>query len=422
MRSRTLVFLTSVAALVGAAALAMGGHWPWKRLSDVPVSKPIVVTNPFRVVRDTLQQGESVGELLHRQGVLGLDLQRLAAALRLDPTRIRAGLVFSVRHEGQTDIATNVEFRPNPDERMRFVRTSAGGWEAESVPVRWTTDTIRCSGTISTDQSNVYAALDHGICDGTLANEERHKLAWQLGDINASTVDFASDLQVGDRFVVVLERLVSEEGEVRTGAVLATNELIGHKNYDAFGYPDGKGGLSYYDANGAALKRAFLVSPVDFRYITSGFSLARFHPILGLFRKHEGIDYAASTGTPVRAVSDGIVNVAGTSGGYGRLVELRHSNGAVTRYGHLSLITIGLHPGSRVRQGDIIGHVGSSGLATGPHLHYEFRVGGLARDPRSIKSEPGVPLPKSAIAEFQRRRALLAELLVGNVALTPITE
>jgi murein DD-endopeptidase MepM/ murein hydrolase activator NlpD len=290
------------------------------------------------------------------------------------------------------------------------------------VPVRWTTDTIRCSLTIAADQPSVYAALHHGVCDGSLANDERDKLAWQLSDINASTVDFSSDLQVGDRFVAVLERLVSEDGEVRAGSVLASSESVNHKNYETYGYPDGKGGLAYYDANGAAVRRSFLLTPVDFRYITSGFSLSRFHPILGLFRKHEGVDYAAATGTPVRAVAEGVVTMAGWSGGYGRLIELRHQNGIVTRYGHLSRIGSGIRPGARVKQGEVIGNVGMTGLATGPHLHYEFRVDGNARDPRSIKSEPGAPLPATALADFQRRRALLSELLGTSPASPPITE
>ncbi|MES1259319.1 MAG: M23 family metallopeptidase, partial [Gemmatimonadota bacterium] len=422
MDRRTLVFPLALALLIGAAALGARGNWPWQRLSDVPTARPIVVTNPFRVVRDTLQQGESVSALLKREGVTGLDLKALAAALRLDPTRIRAGLVFSVRRDTRTDEPTHVEFRPNPDERMRFVRTASGDWRGESVPVRWTTDTIRCSLTISSDQPSVYAALEHGVCDGNLATDERVRLAYQLSDINASTVDFSSDLQVGDHFVAVLERLVSEEGEVRAGSVLASTESVGRKTYQTFAYPDGRGGLAYYDENGAAVRRSFLISPVDFRYITSGFSLSRFHPILGLFRKHEGVDYSAASGSPVRAVADGVVLSAGWAGGYGRMIELRHASGIVTRYGHLSRIGIGIRPGARVKQNEVIGNVGASGLATGPHLHYEFRVDGRARDPRTIKSEPGVPLPQSALAEFQRRKTLLTELLGGALTAAPITE
>jgi murein DD-endopeptidase MepM/ murein hydrolase activator NlpD len=220
----------------------------------------------------------------------------------------------------------------------------------------------------------------------------------------------------------VVERQVSETGEVRFGRVLASQFTVGNKTYQAFSYPGANGQDAFYDANGTALKRAFLVSPVDFRYITSGFSFSRFHPILGLFRKHEGVDYAAAAGSPVEAAGDGTVTVAGRAGDYGNLVEIRHRDGIVTRYGHLSSIGLGIHPGMHVAQGEQIGRVGMTGLATGPHLHYEFRVNGVARDPRSIRSEPGAPLPNHELADFRRQRALLSELLGGSPGTTPITE
>lgn len=419
MTRRALGFPFAVALLIGAGALGLRGNWPWNRLSDIPTARPIVVSSPFRIVRDTLHGGESVATLLHRQGITGLDLTALARALRLDPTRIRAGLEFSVRREGSADAPTHVEFRPNPEERMRFVRTSGGDWRAESIPVRWTTDTIRCTAEI---QTNLYDAFDVGMCDGSIDHDERMKLTYLVADINAYSFDFSRDPQRGDHLVTVLERLVSEEGEVRVGAVLATSVSVDRRTVGTFGYPDDKGGLAYYDANGAAVKRSFLISPVEFRYITSGFSRARFHPVLGLWRKHEGIDYGAGSGAPVKAAGDGTVKVAGWSGGYGKLVEIKHNSGIVTRYGHLRDIPSWLHPGAHVSQGDMIGHVGMTGLATGPHLHYEFRVDGTARDPRSIKSEPGAPLAANRLADFGRRRTLLSELLARGAVPTPITE
>ena len=420
MTRRTLVFLLSVAVLLGAGGLGLRGTWPWTRLSDaVPTARAIVVTQPFRVVHDTLQRGETVSALLLRQGVTGLDLRALASALRFDPHRIKAGLVFSVRREGAADLPTDVEFRPNADQWLRFVRTAAGDWTGEAVPIHWTMDTIRVSGEI---QSNLYEALDRSVSDATLDENERHKLVYQLASVNGYTLDFSRDLQPGDPFASVVERQVSETGEVRFGRVLASQFTVGNKTYQAFSYPGANGQDAFYDANGTALKRAFLVSPVDFRYITSGFSFSRFHPILGLFRKHEGVDYAAAAGSPVEAAGDGTVTVAGRAGDYGNLVEIRHRDGIVTRYGHLSSIGLGIHPGMHVAQGEQIGRVGMTGLATGPHLHYEFRVNGVARDPRSIKSEPGAPLPNHELADFRRQRALLSELLGGSPGTTPITE
>ncbi|HEY3935012.1 MAG TPA: peptidoglycan DD-metalloendopeptidase family protein [Gemmatimonadales bacterium] len=419
MIRRATFFMFGLAVLVGAAAFGIRGNWPWARLSDVPMTRPVLVTSSFREVRDTLRRGENVSTLLRRQGITGLDLRALAGLLRFDPRKIQAGLIFSVRRDASTDSATHVEFRPSADQRLRFVRT-ANGWTGETIPIHWSTDTIVVSGEIRT---NLYDALDRSVSDLTLDKNERTRLVYQLADVNAYTVDFSRDLQPGDPFGSVVERQVSEDGEVRFGRVLASRFTVGRKVFQAFSYPSPNGQDSYYDADGLALKRAFLMSPVDFRYISSGFSLSRFHPILGLFRKHEGIDFAAAAGSPVRAAGDGVVTVAGWSGGYGNLIEIQHRNGIVTRYGHLSKIGLGIHSGTRVTQGEEIGLVGMTGLATGPHLHYEFRVNGVARDPRSMHSEPGAPLPPSELAAFQHRLALLSELLGGPPPpVTPVTE
>lgn len=396
-------------AVLGAAALfAARGEWPWTRLSDVPTARPIVVTNPFRIVRDTLQRGETVSALLARQGVKGLDLGALAAALRFDPRRIQAGLEFSVRRDAATDEPTHVEFRPNGDQRLRFIRTASGDWRGETVPIRWVTDTIRVAAGI---ESSLSEAIDQEVGAATLDRNERARLTYDLAEVNAYTVDFSRDIQPGDRFATVVERQISQEGDVRFGRILASELVVSGKTLTAFSYTLPNGQTSYYDADGKALKRAFLMTPVEFRYISSGFTRARFHPVLGITRKHEGIDFAASTGTPVRAAGDGTVLRAGYAGGYGNLVELRHQNGVTTRYGHLSRIATGLRAGMHVSQGQLIGKVGSTGLATGPHLHYEFRVDGVARDPRSIKSEAGAPLPSSAFASFRAQRDALTQLL-----------
>jgi murein DD-endopeptidase MepM/ murein hydrolase activator NlpD len=271
-------------------------------------------------------------------------------------------------------------------------------------------------------QSNMYDALDRGVDEHTLAKSERTKLAVQLAAVNDYTIDFSRDLQPHDRFVAVVERQVSEDGDVRFKGVLADQFFVSGKTFEAFSWSNGEGGSAFYDAKGGALKRAFLMSPVEFKYISSGFSLARFHPILGIFRKHEGIDFAAAIGSPVRAAGEGVVVTAGRTGGYGNLIEIRHRNGIVTRYGHLSHIDVGVRPGTRVSQGEVIGEVGMTGLATAPHLHYEFRVDGVARDPKSVKTESAAPLPGDQLAEFQRRRAILMELLGTSPAAPPITE
>lgn len=405
---RVLRLPIAVAVLAAAAIFAARGEWPWSRLSDVPTTHAIMVRNPFRVMRDTLQSGETVSALLARQGVTGINLVSLVSAVSLDPRRIRAGLEFFVRRDASTNQPTNIEFRPSPEQRVRFYRASSGEWRGEAVPIYWATDTIRVSAGVET---NLYAAVDREISEATLDQNERIRLVNELADVNEWTVDFSRDLQVGDQITAVVERMVSEEGDVRFGRILASELVLGGKAIEAFHFDVPGATAAFYDENGKALKRAFLAMPVEFRYISSGFSSARLHPVLGITRKHEGIDYAANTGTPVRSAADGTVLRAGYNGGYGNMVELRHRDGITTRYGHLSRIAIGLHAGMHVTQGMVIGRVGATGLATGPHLHYEFRVAGVARDPRSVKNEAGAPLPKSSLAAFHAQRDVLLQLL-----------
>lgn len=401
--------------ILGAATLfAARGQWPWQRLSDVPVALPIVVSDPFRVVSDTLHTGESVSTLLARQGVTGLDFGAIADLLKFDPRRLRAGLVFSVHRDVTTDEATRIEMQPDHTQRLRFIRTSSG-WSGESVPIRWITDTIRIQGVIET---SVTEAADRAIAEATLNREARAQFVNEFADVFAWSVDFSRDPQPGDPFVAVVERLVSENGDVRFGRVLAGDASINGRQLQAFRYVPASGRPGYYDTEGNALKREFLAAPLKFRYITSGVTNRRFHPVLKVYRRHEGIDYSAATGTPVSATANGTIVRAGWAGGYGRLVEIRHRNGITTRYAHLSSIAAGIRAGRSVMQGDVVGRVGTSGTSTAPHLHYEFRVNGVARDPRSIKFEAGEPLERGDRPGFEQERDLMLELL-GRRATEP---
>ena len=402
------VFFPSAVAVLGAAALfASRGSWPWQRLSDVPTALPIVVSDPFRIVRDTLHSGESVSTLLARQGVTGFDVGSLAELLSFDPRRLRAGLEVSLHKDAISDEPTRIELKPDPNQRLRFIRTSSG-WEGESLPIRWVTDTIRIAGVIET---SLTAAADRAISEATLDRDARLHFVNDLADVNAWSVDFSRDPQPGDPFTAVVERLVSEEGSVRFGRVLASDITINNRRLTAFQYQSDGGKPGYYDAEGKALRREFLAAPLEFRYVTSGVSRNRFHPVLKIYRRHEGIDYSAATGTPVRAAANGVVLRAGRAGGYGNLVEIRHRNGITTRYAHLSWINPAYRAGRSVMQGELIGKVGSTGTATGPHLHYEFRVNGVARDPRTMKFDAGEPLAAKDRPAFEASRKILSELL-----------
>jgi murein DD-endopeptidase MepM/ murein hydrolase activator NlpD len=409
-------FPAAVGILGAAALFATSGNWPWARLDDTPVALPIVVSDPYHVVSDTLKSGETIGALLSRQGVIGLDLAGLATALSFDPRRLRAGLVFAVRRDAISDTPTQIDVRPDDQQRIRFIRTAAGSWQGEAIPIRWTTDTIRLAGEIST---SLVDAFDREMSEATLDRNERMKAAYELANVNAWSIDFSRDVQPGDRFATVVERLVSEDGEVRFGQVLASDLHINGRQITAYRYTPAVGKPAFYDDEGKALRRAFLAAPVEFRHVSSGFSRRRFHPVLGIYRKHEGIDYAANSGTPVMAAGNGTVIRAGRVGGYGNLVEIRHRDGITTRYAHLSGFGAGIRAGVGVTQGQVIGRVGMTGTATGPHLHYEFRVNGVARDPRSMKFEAGEPIAPSDRPAFQAQRQLLATLLQRGGAPAP---
>jgi murein DD-endopeptidase MepM/ murein hydrolase activator NlpD len=399
------------ATLVLAAATFLGfsGQWPWDRLGAVTVA-PAAVVPPVRLTRivDTLQRGETLSDLFARHKIAGIDFHRLDPALSLDPRRLRPGLVFSfLRHEGDT-APTRIMVRTSPDQRVTFSRASQG-WNTEAQPIRWRSEEARIEGAID---NSLYEALDAGVSDEQLDGANRRRLAWDLADVYAWEIDFTRDIRPGDRFQVVYERMVSEDGEVRLGRVLASDLIMSGKSLSAFRFGGGDGRAAlYYDDEGHSLRRAFLRAPVEFRRISSRFASARFHPVLGLTRRHEGTDYAAAPGTPVMAAGDGIVLRAGRVGGYGNLIELRHLNGITTRYGHLRGFARNLRRGIRVEQGQVIGYVGSTGLATGPHLHYEFRMNGIARDSRKVNLGNGASVEAANRDRFEQERDRLVALL-----------
>jgi murein DD-endopeptidase MepM/ murein hydrolase activator NlpD len=362
---------------------------------------------PFTEIVDTLRRGETLSDLFTRNKVM-IDFGRLDPTLALNPRRVRAGLVFSFRQDLGDTAPSRIVVRPTPDQRVMFSRI-ADGWNAVAQPIRWQSQEARIEGVID---NSLYEALDAGVADEQLDSGNRRRLAWDLADVYAWEVDFTRDIRPGDRFQVVFERLLSEDGEVRLGRVLASDLIISGKSLTAFRFGGGTGRTAlYYDEDGNSLRRAFLRAPVEFRRISSNFAGRRFHPVLGLRRRHEGTDYSARPGTPVMAAGDGVVLRAGRAGGYGNLIELRHLNGITTRYGHLRSFARNIRRGVRVEQGQVIGYVGSTGLATGPHLHYEFRMNGVAKDSRRVKLGSGSPVATQDRGAFEHERDRLLGLL-----------
>ena len=245
-------------------------------------------------------------------------------------------------------------------------------------------------------------------------------IAIQIAEIFSSHIDFHRDLRRGDRFAVVYEGLYHGSELVRTGRILAAEFVNRGKSLQAIWFASGDGRGGYYTPDGNSLRKAFLRSPLEFSRISSGFTRARFHPILKKWTAHRGIDYAAPTGTRVRTTGDGVVRFAGRKGGYGNLVIVQHANKYSTYYAHLSKFVHSVHKGARVAQGDFIGYVGQTGLATGPHLHYEFRIDGVQRDPLKVVMPEAVPLSRKLRGVFDAQAAPLAHqialLHTANVA------
>ena len=404
--------LLSLGVFVAAVWFALEGQWPWKRLEVVP---PAVIAQHFLESADTLHRGETLSDLLARQGVRG-ELSSLTSRLGLDPRRLRAGLIFNFRRAPSESIPSRVLVRLSPEERLELTRDSSG-WAGQKQPVQWTAEVERAEGGID---NSLYDALDNGVPGDVLDDGERARLGWDLADVFAWQVDFSRDIRPGDRYVVAFERLRSDEGDIRFGRILAAHLVVGGRALSAFRFdPGNEGHNSWFDAEGNSLHRAFLRAPVQFRRISSNFATSRFHPVLGYARKHEGTDYAAAPGTPVMAAGDGRIERAGWSNGYGNLIEIRHKNGIETRYGHLRGFASGVRSGALVSQGQIIGFVGSTGLATGPHLHYEFRVNGVARDTRSVEVGGGDPIPAASKPAFLEERNRLETILLAPGPLPP---
>jgi murein DD-endopeptidase MepM/ murein hydrolase activator NlpD len=260
----------------------------------------------------------------------------------------------------------------------------------------WSPQVLRVEGSLA---GSLYRSFALVLPDSLLNARERAYMAWEIAEIFRWQADFTREIRPGDHFRLIFERLISQDGEVRYGRLLAADITLRGQKLEAYEFDDPQGKTAFYDGDGNSLHRDFLRVPVEFKRISSEFG-ARFHPILQRWRSHEGIDYAASSGSPVMAVADGRVVRAGSAGGYGRMVEIAHGNGVVTRYAHLRGFAAGLRSGSQVTQGQVLGFVGKTGLATGPHLHFELRVRGQARDPNEITSGAGPSVPASQRTAF----------------------
>lgn len=369
------------------------------------------LADPWTERMDSVGRGETLGEVFSRGGISSsamLEVLEAANALEarrvLDPRRIPVGMRISFGAMPEDSLPRQITIHLDLDRVLRVARSDSG-WSARVDSIPWTTDTLVVRGDI---RSNLYEALDRA--QEGLPPRTRQEIAWLVGDIFEFRIDMSRDLQVGDAFSVLVERRQLPSGVTRVGNVLATTFTNGGKVIEAFRH-EAEGKARYYDQDGKSMAANFLLTPVSFRRISSGFG-GRRHPILGTFRRHQGTDYAADAGTPVRSIGDGVVIAAGVRGGYGNMIDVRHTNGIVTRYGHLRGFARGVRSGTRVAMGETIGYVGMTGLATGPHLHFEVLVNGVARNPRTaLAIKAGPPIPASQRAGFDLLRGRYLALL-----------
>ena len=333
---------------------------------SLPVTAAVAGNSTSFWRNERIQRGDTIGSLLSRlqmddpeADVYMRSARHVRSLYQLVPGRtVRAvtddqGKLLTLRYLNSDGLELVVERR-------------GSDFFAREQPLNLEQRLLMSSGEV---QTSLFAATDAaGLSDA---------VAIQLADIFSSEVDFHRGLRAGDRFAVVFEGFYSNGEFIRTGRIVAAEFVNAGRSYRAVYFQDAQDRGGYYTPDGKNMRKTFLRSPLEFSRISSRFSSSRFHPVLQTWRAHKGIDYAAPPGTRVRATADGYVQFLGQQGGYGNLVVLRHNNGYSTAYGHLSAFARGLRVGQRVSQGDIIAYVGMSGLATGPHLHYEFRVNGV---------------------------------------------
>lgn len=373
-------------------------------VQELPLPK-IVARDPGTdttfVQEARVQRGDTVAALLAR---LEIDDPDAMTALRNAKearafSQLRPGRSVRAETNGDGELISLGFLTPNGN--MYRLERDGTRFKASEDPVDLEMQPQMASGEI---RSSLFAATD--------AAGLPEAIAIQIAEIFSSQVDFHRDLRRGDRFSVVYEALHHNGEPVKTGRVLAAEFINQGKTYQAVWFRAGDAGGGYYTPEGKSMRKAFLRSPLEFSRITSGFSLARFHPILQQWTAHRGIDYGAPAGTRVRTTGDGVVTFAGFQpGGYGNLVTIEHPGKYVTYYAHLSGFAPGIRKGARVSQGDFIGYVGQTGMATGPHLHYEFHINGVQHDPLRAVLPEAVPITRELRASFDAQTGPLAHQL-----------
>ena len=344
----------------------------------------------------------------------GDTLSTVFAKVGLSATTLHAVLNSSKEAKQLTrlKVGQDLEFNLTPDGQLESLHSKLS--DLESIAL--TKNEKGFSFKRDLVKPEVQTTYSHGVINSSLFLSAKraglsHNLTMDLANIFGYDIDFAMDIREGDEFELIYEKKVVNGKQVGTGNILSARFTNRGKTYTAVRYTNKQGNSSYYNANGESMRKAFIRTPVDFARISSRFSNGRRHPILNKIRAHKGVDYAAPRGTPIKAAGDGRISLAGRHGGYGNAVIIQHGQRYRTLYAHMQGFAKGVRTGSNVKQGQIIGYIGTTGLSTGPHLHYEFQVNGVHVDPLSQKLPMSDPIASSEKARFmQLSKPLMAQM------------
>lgn len=337
-----------------------------------------------------VRRGDSLSKIFNRAGLSSKETYNVNKLL----SKSKSGFVI---HPGD---AFNFKIDQN-GQLKSFVLSTIN---LENLLVKKENDTYKVEREVI--EPEVFEASVSGVITSNLFLDAKKSglneaMIMELVDIFKWDIDFALDLKKNDKFTVIYEEKFIKGSKIGNGEILAAKFVNNGTIYEAIRHEDKNGKVSYYTQEGKSLSKAFIRSPVDFRRISSNFRKERYHPVLGVKRPHKGTDYAAKTGTPIKASGSGKIIFAGRKGGYGNAIIIKHANGITTLYGHQSKFAKGIRSGKKVKQGQTIGYVGATGVATGPHLHYEFRVNGVHKDPLKVKLPNDRPLAKSEMSRFK---------------------
>ncbi len=395
--------LTEASVLAAAAKPPINNPLVFDSEDDTtaaPTETPPLASENLKTVSHKIKRGESLSTIFSALNLSKTDLHKVVHANDTGKlfASIKPGkeLVAKIGSDGQ--LAQLIYVKNSID--TLIAKRDGDDFDVKKVSKLITTELANTQGTIHT--SLFLDGKQAGLSD---------KLIMELASIFAWDIDFALNLRDGDQFTVVYEKLSVDGKDIDSGNIIAAEFVNQGQTFTAVRFEDKQGNADYYTPKGDSMRKAFLRTPVDFARISSHFNLKRKHPVLNRIRAHKGVDYAASIGTPVKSTGDGKIVFRGRKGGYGNVVIVQHGQSYTTLYAHLNGFKRGQKHGSQVQQGQVIGYVGKTGLATGPHLHYEFRINGAHRNPLTVKLPKASPIKPSMVAEFKAQtKPLLAQL------------